>query len=646
MRRRIAIFANGWGDECLAEVGVGVQEYAKVHDMDIFAFVNYSIPPLAGTAMNVIENYGEYNLFQLPDIKAFDGVILLTNSFNMQEEIDYLTQAVRESGVPAVSILYDIEGMHFIDGDNYSGMYELMNHLILEKGDRELLYIGGTKGHPECKIRMQAFIDAAKENGIVLEDKNIQFGDWAANSAINLVQQWISDNGSLPDAIVCANDIMAIGLCEWLKDNGYKVPEQVNVTGFDCLSQGQSQWPTLTTVNRNWKTMGYQAAEFLFERDIKEPVRIKLPSKLVKGGSSGCDIDRRRPEFWEGLGRKPVRKQKKDALAIDQHFRKLYMSVRKDESTEDLNRSLNWFLNQDNWVEGERFMLCLHPDFFCLDETDSEFKKSGYPDTIDMVCCIRDREAEAARRIQRGEAVFLLAEGNQSPGIYVFAPIHSEDRNYGFAVMSRDFSIVEENLLYIWTRHVNQYLEQVRSNAKIAELTKKLTELSYTDILTNTYNRAACEKFLYPSITECQSAGGRGVLMLADVDHMKHINDKYGHAAGDLALCTVAELLKEELPMGFMVARFGGDEFLVTGMWDGKFELDSLIHRVEERLVDRIKARNIKFPLTVSIGGIMLEAGERFILIEALQKADENMYREKEVHHRNPGSFGIIGKRS
>ena len=634
MRKRIALFANGWGDECLSGVGTGVYRYAKEHDMDVFTFVNYSIYTDVNSGMYK-ENFGEYNIYMLPDLKEFDGAVMVTNSFNIQEEIDYLTKQIREANIPAVSLLYNIPGMHFIDENNYYGMHELVTYLIQEHGDKNLLFIGGYKGHPECITRLQAFQDAAEENGIVLGEKNVQFANWSATPAQEIVKKWLEENGSLPDTIVCANDIMALGVCDWLKDNGYKIPDQVKVTGYDCLRQGQKQWPTLTTVSRKWEEMGYQAAEVLFDETIKEPVHKEMLSGLVKGGSTGSFKDRRKPEFWQELGREPFQVRKRDGLTVDQHFRRLYMAVRKNETPEDFNVSLSDYLLREGWMEGEYFMLCLHPDFFCLDETEDELKRPGYTEEIDMVCCLKKGISEGLRKIHTKEAVFLIANENEEPGLYIFAPLHSEDKNLGFAMMSRDFGIADNHLLYIWTRHMNQYLEQIRSNVKIAELTKRLTELSHIDFLTKTYNRVGCEEIMYPFLNECQQRGGRGVLMIADVDHMKQINDKYGHPAGDLALYTVATLLKEELPKGFMVARYGGDEFLLIGEWDGSFTIESVIKSVEDKLAKVVKEKDIQFDLTVSLGGVVLEAGEKFDLTENLQRADKNMYREKAVHHKS-----------
>ena len=180
---------------------------------------------------------------------------------------------------------------------------------------------------------------------------------------------------------------------------------------------------------------------------------------------------------------------------------------------------------------------------------------------------------------------------------------------------------------------MNQYLEQVRSNVKIAELTRKLSELSVTDGLTGAYNRMGCEKVLYPFMEECQKRGGKGVLMIADVDDMKRINDGYGHNQGDVALCVVVEALRDALPRGYMIARFGGDEFLMVGEDEGRVSQQEVMDAIQAALEKKVADRGIPFPISLSVGCVQLEPGEAFSQTNCLQRADEEMYRQKRLHH-------------
>ena len=138
MKKRIAVFVNGWGSDYLQEILHGISGRAKSANADIFAFVNYS----AFAETNSDNNYGEMNIFKLPEMEDFDGAIVMANSFNMQEEIDYVSTKLTEAGIPAISIEYDLEGFASIGSDNYSGMYDLAEHMIQVHNVKNIVYIG------------------------------------------------------------------------------------------------------------------------------------------------------------------------------------------------------------------------------------------------------------------------------------------------------------------------------------------------------------------------------------------------------------------------------------------------------------------------------------------------------------------------
>ena len=87
-------------------------------------------------------------------------------------------------------------------------------------------------------------------------------------------------------------------------------------------------------------------------------------------------------------------------------------------------------------------------------------------------------------------------------------PILGDLRTYGFAVLTGDLRIACDNQFYIWTRHTSQYLEHVRRNITISDLTRKLTQMSVTDVLTGVYNRAGCEQIAFPMLEEWRARGG------------------------------------------------------------------------------------------------------------------------------------------
>lgn len=626
MKKRVAVFSNGWGMEYLREVVTGIHEVARDADADIFAFVNFS--SFSGDDQI---NISESNIFRLPQLQDFDGVILMGNSFNRQEEIEFVYRSVMEARIPAVSIEFDYEGIRTISTDNYHGMYELAKHVVQEHGARQIVFIAGPQEHAESNIRLQAVQDVVKENSLSLPAENIMYGDWAKDLPKKLAGEWIDQHKCLPDIFICANDIMAMGICDLLKERGYKIPKDVMVTGYDCIITGQEYSPSIASVDHEWRSMGAKALQILLDdmEGRRDEEAVVMHTRFVPGGSCGCESCA--AKIQEGRERYS---QRADSLAWDSHFRHLYLAIRKVENADGLNGSLNYLFHNECWMEGGNFMLCLEREFFNIEEKDENLRSEGYSDCMDVICSLRNGVPRPHQIMEYRKAMFEASNENPEPGIYIFVPVYSEGKSYGFAMLTRDMNIAEDNGLYIWTRHLNENLEQVRRNITIADLTRKLTELSVTDVLTGVYNRAGCEKISYPILEEWHRAGGTGAIMIADIDRMKTINDQYGHASGDQALRTVATVLKAQVPSDWIISRFGGDEFFIGGKLREGMDLDVLRESIAQKLAQEVERRQISFNLALSIGYAILRPDEDIDMESSLREADQLMYAVKKEHHK------------
>ncbi len=629
MKKKIAVFASGWGDEYFREIVYGISEAAKKKNVDTFSFVNFSIRVLDAPL-----NEGEFNIFTLPDLEDFDGIVLLANSFNLKKEVEYFKEKIKDIDIPVISVEYELEHAISLVSDNYAGMYDLVKHMVVQHGARNIIYIGGPKEHLENIDRLRALRDVAAEYGFEVPDTNIKYGDWAKKSAIRLIKEWLDEHGSLPDAVLCANDIMAMGVCEQLGLLNYRVPQDVLVTGFDCLRAGQEFQPSIASVGHEWERMGDMAFDLLWRQMNGEPLgETVLPTCFVPGGSCGCVSEEHGGTRMYSARRS--RGNEIEGLEADSHFRHIYRAVRKTDNAEDLSESLSELFGDEHLMEGEDFMLCLDPEFFRIEEGDLNLFLRGYNDKTEIIGSILGGKPLPRTMMDRNVALHWLARQNKEPKLYVCAPVLGDLKTYGFAILTGDLRIACDNQFYIWTRHISQYLEQVRRNITISDLTRKLTQLSVTDVLTGVYNRAGCEQIAFPMLAEWRSRGGSSVIMLVDVDKMKDINDVHGHSAGDLALRTVASVLKAGLPEDWIVSRYGGDEFFVGGRLNGTdVDVDRVRSSLEGRLKREVKKRQIAFPLTISIGVARMQPEDTMELVSYLQLADEDMYEIKQAHHK------------
>jgi len=630
-KKKIAVFTGGWSGEYMSEILSGIIDNIEKESYDVFCFVNFSI---AGGLPEL--NKAQLNFYRLPDITKFDAVVLLTNSFNQQEEIDYLTDEIRKANIPALSVEYQLDGITSIISDNYSGMYALSEHIITSHKAKNIVCIAGPLGHSESNIRVDALKDAMQKHSLILKEENLIHGNWGNDLIPGQIDDWLAENNNeLPDAFVCANDIMAIAVCDHLRNIGYSVPENVIVTGYDCISLAQHYNPPITSVNHEWFTMG-QHTSLMIKKLIKRedvPSLLSLKTSLVIGGSCGCDKGNGFNRNKKYLGRALV-KNEMDPMRVDSHFRHFYSTVRKVTDRIGLHWSLSYLFEHGHTIEGEEFGLFIYPEFFEEDFDSKIVEPFNNADCV-RICSLEKGKALPVDTVSFEDAVFGAANAKEEFGYYIFVPLYSGGKTFGYARLTGPLNAASDNQYYIWSMHMTQALEQVAANFTIQNLYSKLEKLSVTDSLTDIYNRAGCEKISYPKMIEWAAEGASSVVMLVDVDRMKYINDSFGHSNGDKALKLVAGSLKEALPEHFIISRFGGDEFFVAGRLSSPNEdLETLVHKIEETILIRSREEKTEFDLTASIGYVVVEPKNISDIEHAVVRADECMYKHKKLHHK------------
>jgi LacI family transcriptional regulator len=177
-----------------------------------------------------------------------------------------------------------------VTADNRSGSAALVTHLVEEHGRRRLYHVDGPQSAPDAKERRLALNDVIQTHpGTVLIGSH--YGRFSVQSGEEAGEKILADRGDLPDAVVCANDQMAIGVLQTLARGGIRVPEQLAVTGFDDIFPGSLFEPSLTTVHQPMRLLGERACARLLERIARPelPTQVELlPTELVLRRSCGC----------------------------------------------------------------------------------------------------------------------------------------------------------------------------------------------------------------------------------------------------------------------------------------------------------------------------------------------------------------------
>jgi LacI family transcriptional regulator len=184
----------------------------------------------------------------------------------------------------------EIDHLDHLEVANRAGEFELTTHLIADHGLRRLAFVGGGADSPDAQARFAGYQEALRAAGLPVPAEPDTRGDFTQAEGRAATRRLL-DRGPLPEAMVFANDQMAVGALEVLEDRGVRVPSDVAVVGFDGIPLGRVVRPSLTTVTQPMRRLGETAVDLLVERltePNREPRSVMLPVRQTRRASCGC----------------------------------------------------------------------------------------------------------------------------------------------------------------------------------------------------------------------------------------------------------------------------------------------------------------------------------------------------------------------
>lgn len=181
-----------------------------------------------------------------------------------------------------------------VAGDNVSGMRDLITHLIEAHGCRSIAYLSGHVDSPDSVARARMVHETAAEHRVAVISGARWAGTYSASGGARVIRSLLDGGGTLPDAIACANDQTALGVIYALRERGFRIPEDVAVTGFDDIPVARHLNPPLTTVRQPIHDLGATAFEVLLSMINGERAterQLILPLQVVLRRSCGCPAD-------------------------------------------------------------------------------------------------------------------------------------------------------------------------------------------------------------------------------------------------------------------------------------------------------------------------------------------------------------------
>ena len=621
-RKRICIFMNEIVQNFQQEFGKFFTFLANREGIDVFIYTSYgsySCP----YGRNLLSEIGKKNIIYLPDYSAFDAIIALPNSFDINGMDNELFDLIREKAkCPVFCLQSGPEDFKTITIDNKNTVKELTNHFIKKHGFKKIYYMSGPFSNKDSPDRLAGYKEAMQEAGLEVLPNFIYEGNYWTNRGKKAMDHFLYGSEDFPEAIICANDYMALSICDELRNRGKAVPEDVAVTGFDGTLEGAEYIPSLTTVVIEPEKYALKLFELLKRawNNTDVPDTTAISEKILYRASCGCGAQ------VTGFDHTRALKRLGSTEVLLREAGRITADYQNDY---DLDNALSVADFYFHTLECDKGYVCLCKEEgsnVSVVEKDNVFtdrmvlKQAMYMD--------RNRKADILDiEFDRRDILPATILDTAEASTYILYPLHFKSREYGYLVLMPQLEQWANSLTCTYINTLSSAIE----NSYYEKQFKSLSEakkMSQTDPLTGLNNRRGFEEGLSKILSD--DVGDKKIFIVSiDMDELKQINDTYGHADGDIAITSLAKVLKSAIKEGEICARFGGDEFMAVLVSKSARRMSDFAKSFRRGLDKTSEKLNKPYKLGASIGICELDDGNTSQVIACMQTADKLMYEDK-----------------
>ncbi len=618
MRKRIGIFMGEVTLELQENMLKGIFRKAKELDYDAFVFCNFG-----AYGDNVLYAEGEKAVIQIPDISKLDGIIVGEDTFDIDGMgTELYTVLKRQAKCPVVYLKDPREGFYNVMVEQRAAIEDITRHIVKEHGLRDVCFMSGSLSRMDAQARYQGFLDVLMEEDIPFHEHMMFEGDFWVEKGGQALDWFMEGRDTYPQAIICANDYMAISIADELRHRGLKVPADICITGYDDVLEARRYKPSITSFGVPFEEMGEKAVQIIDNvcngREQKSVEWVKPTLQLRE--SCGCEYEREDDGMWYEWLRDLMEMQKriyKQSFFMNMEIQDCF------EEDEYFRIAEKYYPNNGS----DKAYICI-----CNEEEgmDTVERESYFSDRMTLKRIFETGKAgiNIAEEFDRVNILpEHILEENGAEGYLVF-PIHFKNKSLGY------FATTLKQKQWI-TDYVRAYLTDIASAIENEKMHREIENLEiikqlyHKDALTGIYNRRGFEKQLRVLRAKALKEDKYLGIVSIDMNGLKYINDTYGHPEGDDALRRLASVLKRLIYENEVCARVGGDEFSVV-LFDDSAEREQRFREAFDIEMQEEERRAKKeYPFSASFGICSINEDKNLSLTSCLQLADNRMYLQK-----------------
>lgn len=648
----IAVMLLDTTNDYSLEILAGISEYYK--DKNVNTLITQVKLP------NVPYGLYEYQYWagrSLLVSESIDAVIVVSSFFvssiDQSKFVEYLRLF---SHKPIISIGVDLPftNSYSLKTDCSQAYDEIFQHLTQVHGCNRIAFLSAnnTKSEEAAK-RYNEYIEMLNKYGLQFDPNLVFDGNYTLTSGEAAFESFSSKKDITFDALICANDQMALGAMNALTRLGVSIPEDVKVFGFDNTIQARNVIPSLCSISQQIFIQGMCAAEMALNVLTDKPVEKQnvIPLKVMYRQSCGCiGLNDQHSDFLSDDGQLLQKDRPSHNHTVEEYVtanterNNMYYLLDALQNSESLTDLFTRFVQIMYTIDLRRIAVCLYEEPIVRQKGEP----FTLPSKVELALAI-DREHRWTK-INPGltfdphEQILPDEIFDEDYAPYIMEALFHGEKQYGYVLYKLPRNHLSLSSIYIKMisnaitsayEYTRKQIENQNLSDKNEELEKnnsKLQIYSKTDELTQIYNRRG---FLFSGqkvLALAHARGKEGIVIFCDMDGLKKINDTYGHEMGDAAIISEALALTRTFSMDSVIGRLSGDEFAIITMEYTIADFPKLYKKILKNCKTIAKERKFPFELSVSAGAVKFDYNDTD-LQTLLSQADSEQYKEKRKKH-------------
>ena len=567
---------------------------------------------------------GAKYVYDIIDYDIVDALVVFSDNFHLPKIVDGIIENGKKAGVPVLVTDCFYEGCYCLEMDYREAYKDLMNHVIRDHGAKKTFLISGRRGDDtESQKREAIYKEVLAENGLPFTEDMIDYGGYWRNPARDCIDRLHAKSKEMPEAIFCTNDYMAIAAIERLQELGYRVPEDVKVTGFDGVPDIEFFSPRVSTCKED------------MDKTVEELVRIadgamqgKLqPGKYLRkykmsiGNSCGC---------------------MNEAEKVFDLSKLYFLNHSMEDHETYMQGSLNNLLLCSSYSQIaaviskyllDNSYICLEPEFVHSLQVEENLDE---PDNMLYLIWSRNNINENyEKRMHIKKLVPGIENWEQDKdSVYILTSIYVADTPCGYyAVKLSDETRVAAHMIHRISKTLNVAFTMLQNHVSRKCMQESIKQAALTNMITGLPNLKGAENW-FESFCRREDVHKKPfAITIYTLTQYKYIYENYGIDEIEEVLGFIAKTLKAANQYMCYIAHINENEFLVVTYGEDTNNSYATLYTAIEEFDNSIQYYNFNsgknYNIEVIHGTTYVDAGWQGNLASFSKMANAEMYMSR-----------------